>query len=55
MFLQNEYEWSRYNLEEADVAGQRARFDLYDKVRKTNLQPICGSAIACNLTCSALC
>lgn len=31
MFYQNEYEMSCYNLDEADVAGQRARFDLYDK------------------------
>lgn len=31
MFLQNEYEMSVYNLDEADVAGQRARFDLYEK------------------------
>eukprot|EP00192_Tetraselmis_astigmatica_P002230 CAMPEP_0117679166 /NCGR_PEP_ID=MMETSP0804-20121206/17675_1 /TAXON_ID=1074897 /ORGANISM="Tetraselmis astigmatica, Strain CCMP880" /LENGTH=1066 /DNA_ID=CAMNT_0005488581 /DNA_START=94 /DNA_END=3295 /DNA_ORIENTATION=- len=29
MFLQNEYEMSVYNLDEADVAGQRARFDLF--------------------------
>ncbi|KXZ51509.1 hypothetical protein GPECTOR_12g472 [Gonium pectorale] len=31
MFYQNEYEMSCYNLDEADVAGQRARFELYDK------------------------
>lgn len=31
MFLQNEYEMSVYNLDEADVHGQRARFDLYEK------------------------
>ncbi|GIL46417.1 hypothetical protein Vafri_3416 [Volvox africanus] len=31
MFYQNEYEMSRYNLDEADVADQRIRFELYDK------------------------
>ncbi|GIL97072.1 hypothetical protein Vretimale_2680 [Volvox reticuliferus] len=31
MFYQNEYEMSRYNLDEADVADQRTRFELYDK------------------------
>lgn len=31
MFLQNEYEMSVYNLDEADIAGQRARFDLFVK------------------------
>ncbi len=31
MFLQNEYEMSCYNLDEADVEGQRQRFELYDK------------------------
>ncbi|GLC37301.1 hypothetical protein PLESTB_001138600 [Pleodorina starrii] len=31
MFYQNEYEMSCYNLDEADVADQRARFELYDK------------------------
>lgn len=31
MFLQNEYEMSVYNLDEADVEGQRKRFDLYDE------------------------
>lgn len=30
MFLQNEYEMSVYNLDEADVEGQRARFALYE-------------------------
>ena len=30
MFLQNEYEMSVYNLDEADVDGQRARFALYE-------------------------
>lgn len=30
MFLQNEYEMSRYNLDEADVEGQRHRFALYE-------------------------
>lgn len=30
MFLQNEYEMSRYNLDEADVEGQRRRFALYE-------------------------
>ena len=30
LFMQNEYEMSVYNLDEADVAEQRARFDLYD-------------------------
>ena len=31
MFLQNEYEMSVYNLDSADVQGQRERFDLYEK------------------------
>jgi glycyl-tRNA synthetase len=31
MFLQNEYEMSVYNLDEADVDGQRERFNLYEK------------------------
>jgi glycyl-tRNA synthetase len=30
MFLQNEYEMSVYNLDEADVEGQRRRFDLFE-------------------------
>ena len=33
MFMQNEYEMGRYNLEEADVAVQRKRFALYESVR----------------------
>lgn len=33
MFMQNEYEMGRYNLEEADVAVQRQRFTLYEQVR----------------------
>ncbi|PSC72381.1 Glycine-tRNA ligase chloroplastic mitochondrial [Micractinium conductrix] len=31
MFLQNEYEMSVYNLDEADVEGQRKRFELYNE------------------------
>lgn len=31
MFLQNEYEQSVYNLDAADVSGQRQRFALYEK------------------------
>ena len=31
LFLQNEYEMSCYNLDEADVEGQRKRFDLYNQ------------------------
>ncbi|EFN58140.1 hypothetical protein CHLNCDRAFT_141905 [Chlorella variabilis] len=31
MFLQSEYEMSVYNLDEADVEGQRQRFELYDQ------------------------
>lgn len=31
LFLQNEYEMSVYNLDEATVEDQRARFDLYDQ------------------------
>jgi len=31
MFLQNEYEQSVYNLDSADVAGQRQRFAIYEK------------------------
>lgn len=30
LFLQNEYEMSCYNLDEADVAEQRKRFALYE-------------------------
>ena len=30
MFLQNEYEMSRYNLDEADIEEQRARFALFE-------------------------
>jgi glycyl-tRNA synthetase alpha subunit len=30
LFLQNEYEMSCYNLDEADVAEQRKRFNLYE-------------------------
>ena len=29
--MQNEVEMSKYNLDEADIEEQRARFDLYDK------------------------
>ena len=32
MFMQNEYEMGRYNLDEADVATQRMRFELYEQV-----------------------
>jgi len=31
LFMQNEIEQSRYNLDEANVADQRARFDLFEK------------------------
>ncbi|GAX84334.1 hypothetical protein CEUSTIGMA_g11756.t1 [Chlamydomonas eustigma] len=31
LFLQNEVEMSSYNLDEADIEEQRARFELYDK------------------------
>lgn len=30
LFLQNEYEMSCYNLDEADVADQRQRFALFE-------------------------
>lgn len=33
LFMQNEYEMSRYNLDEANVDGQRQRFDLYQQVQ----------------------
>ncbi len=33
MFMQNEYEMGRYNLDEADVATQRMRFELYEQVQ----------------------
>ncbi len=33
MFMQNEYEMGRYNLDEADVATQRMRFELYKQVQ----------------------
>jgi glycyl-tRNA synthetase len=43
MFLQNEYEMGRYNLDEADVATQRTRFELYEQVRTVSLlQPAVG-------------
>ena len=32
LFMQNEYEMSCYNLDEANVEGQRQRFDLYQQV-----------------------
>ncbi|KAL6760998.1 glycyl-tRNA synthetase beta subunit-domain-containing protein [Haematococcus lacustris] len=31
LFLQNEYEMSVYNMDEADVADQRARFELFER------------------------
>ena len=37
MFMQNEYEMGRYNLEEADVAVQQQRFALYEQVRNPTL------------------
>ena len=33
LFMQNEYEMSCYNLDEANVEGQRQRFDLYQQVK----------------------
>ncbi len=33
LFMQNEYEMSCYNLDEANVEGQRQRFELYQQVR----------------------
>lgn len=38
MFLQNEYEMSVYNLDSADVQGQRERFDLYEKEARKMLE-----------------
>jgi glycyl-tRNA synthetase len=38
MFLQNEYEMSVYNLDQADVEGQRDRFDLYEKEARKMLE-----------------
>ena len=32
MFMQNEFEMGRYNLDIADVETQRKRFDLYNAV-----------------------
>ena len=32
LFMQNEYEMSCYNLDEANVEGQRQRFELYQQV-----------------------
>ena len=32
LFMQNEYEMSCYNLDEANVEGQRQRFHLYQQV-----------------------
>ena len=39
MFMQNEYEMGRYNLDEADVATQRVRFELYEQVHPCAMQP----------------
>jgi glycyl-tRNA synthetase len=36
LFLQNEYEMSCYNLDEADVAEQRKRFNLYEAEVRRN-------------------
>ena len=33
LFMQNEYEMSCYNMDEANVEGQRRRFELYKQVR----------------------
>ena len=38
MFMQNEYEMSVYNLDSADVQGQRERFDLYEKEARKMLE-----------------
>lgn len=38
LFLQNEYEMSCYNLDEADVAEQRKRFNLYEAEVSRRLQ-----------------
>lgn len=37
LFLQNEYEMSCYNLDEADVGEQRARFALFEAEAKRML------------------
>ena len=37
LFMQNEYEMGRYNLDEADVQVQRQRFALYEQVRMHHL------------------
>jgi hypothetical protein len=42
LFLQNEYEMSCYNLDEADVAEQRKRFNLYE----AEVRIYCASAAA---------
>ena len=36
LFMQNEYEMSCFNMDEANVEGQRQRFELYKQV-----QPSC--------------
>ena len=47
LFMQNEYEMSCYNLDEANVEGQRQRFDLYQQVclpflpAAVTLEPCC--------------
>ena len=41
LFLQNEYEMSVYNLDEADVEDQRARFALFEKVGGTKESMLC--------------
>ncbi len=52
LFLQNEYEMSCYNLDEADVEGQRKRFDLYNQASTGELcrkamQESCARDLSC--------
>ena len=52
LFMQNEYEMSCYNLDEANVEGQRQRFDLYQQVLFDPFLDRCGCCHAaqfCNI------
>jgi hypothetical protein len=52
LFLQNEFEMSCYNLDQADVAEQRKRFALYEaEVRWTRV----GSLRMCVCVCVCVC
>jgi glycyl-tRNA synthetase alpha subunit len=54
LFLQNEYEMSCYNLDEADVAEQRARFDLYEKEVRAGLSESGTGAVDMCIKCRCM-